>query len=89
MIDALISSPSILTHCCSVAWPIRHDLVPLFGYAIFKQYSVCSSEPFDKLLVPHFPLPACLQNNPDMGRLLPTVVVAVEPGGATMCKAQG
>ncbi|KAI9451364.1 hypothetical protein BJY52DRAFT_1298106 [Lactarius psammicola] len=68
-----------LTHCCSVAWPIRHDLVPLFGYAILKQHSV----------FPHFPLPACLQNNPDMGRLLPMAVVAVEPDGATMCKAQG
>ena len=83
------SNPSTLTHCCSVAWPIRHDLVPLFGYAISKQHSVCSSESFDNLLVPHFPLPACLQNNPDMGRSLPTVVVAVEPGGVTMCKVQG
>ena len=89
MIDALISSPSALTHCCSVAWPIRHDLVPLFGYAISKQHSVCSSESFDNLLVPHFPLPVCLQNNPDMGRSLPTAAVAVEPGAATMCKAQG
>jgi hypothetical protein len=88
MIDALISSLSVLTHCYSVAWPIRHDLVPLFGYAIFKQHSVCSSKPFDKLLVPHFPLPACLQNNPDMGRSLPTVAVAVELGEATMCKPQ-
>ncbi|KAF8261361.1 transcription regulator HTH, apses-type DNA-binding domain-containing protein [Lactarius quietus] len=71
-----------------VAWPIRHDLVPLFGYAILKQHSVCSSESFDNLLVPHFPPPACLQNNPDMGRSLPTAAVAVEPGGATMHKAQ-
>jgi hypothetical protein len=83
----LYLTSSALTHCCSVAWPIRHDLVPLFGYANLY-HGVCPSESFNNLLAPPFPPPACPQNNPDMGRLLPTVAVAAELDGATISKAQ-
>lgn len=78
---------SELTRCCSVAWPIRHDLVPLFGYAILL-HGVCPFESFNNLLAPPFRPPACPQNSPDMGRLLPTVAVAAEPDETTISKAQ-
>jgi hypothetical protein len=53
-----------------------------------KQHGVCSSESFNLLAQP-FPPPACLQNSPDMGRLLPTAPAAAGPDEAILFKTRG
>jgi len=53
-----------------------------------KQHGTRSFESFNNLLDPPFLPPVCHQNNPDLVKLLPMVVVAAEPDGVIMSKAQ-
>jgi hypothetical protein len=55
-----------------------------------KQHGVCSSsESLNNLLAQPFPPPACPQNSPDMGRLLPTEPAGAGPDEAILSKTRG
>jgi hypothetical protein len=58
-----------LTHCCSVAWPIRHDLVPLFGYANFVSWHLSFSV-IQYPLSPTFPTTCLSPEQPGYGQVI-------------------